>query len=255
MNESIKKWLKRYGQLLYLFPSINGLSISYFRVAPVSWRESRISRTSDFLFAVLRPSVCMPIRSPPSGPSSRPFCSLATCVSAPMRFVFVEKMAKNRHFQSCSLATIPTHSERVIWSGSHLQWGGGSESGMFVADFLRGTADCHHSQSNSKYQCTFGCQSHINTKTERQMISFLHRRPSMTGFTAPYLLKVPLNPGKKFVFTSCHFFLRRCVQNQTKVNFEVIKRFVTRILVICFLSCLRPPHIMLKVQIVIQNVF
>lgn len=50
-------------------------------------------------------------------------------------------------------------------------------------------------------QCSFCCPSHLNTKTTvRQMISSLHRRPSMTGYTAPCLLKVPLNPGKKRIF-------------------------------------------------------
>lgn len=46
--------------------------------------------------------------------------------------------------------------------------------------------------------------SHLNSKTERQMISSL-RRPSMTGYTAPCLLKVPLNPGKKTLFSFVNF--------------------------------------------------
>lgn len=66
------------------------------RVVSVNWRGSKTSKTSSFWFSALRPSVCMLIRSPPSGPSSPLSCSLATCASAHMRCVCVKERERVR---------------------------------------------------------------------------------------------------------------------------------------------------------------
>lgn len=123
------------------------------RVVSVNWRGSKTSKTSSFWFSALRPSVCMLIRSPPSGPSSPLSCSLATCASAHMRCVCVKERERVRIrlirlWYHTSLGFFA--SEWVVWGGSYLQRSRGQEGWLFAADSLRGTADRHHSQSHSQ---------------------------------------------------------------------------------------------------------
>lgn len=46
----------------------------------------------------------------------------------------------------------------------------------------------------------------VFTDTQRRILSSVHRRQSMTGYTAPCLLKVPLNPGKEKCSLPRHHF-------------------------------------------------
>lgn len=95
------------------------------RVVPVSWRGSRTSRTSCFWFAASRPSVCTPIRSPPSGPFCPPSCSLATCASAHMRCAFVDEMTDDSKtglmLLTCAFVHFPS-PRPDLFRASHLRW-------------------------------------------------------------------------------------------------------------------------------------